>query len=34
MAEFNSISLTALCADICDCMGIEPPKEAEKSQGS
>ncbi|MBO5218396.1 MAG: alkaline phosphatase family protein [Clostridia bacterium] len=33
MAEFNSISLTALCADICDCMGIEPPKEAEKSQG-
>ena len=33
MAEFNSISLTALCADICDCMGIEPPKEAEPSQG-
>ena len=33
MAEFNSISLTALCADICDCMGIEPPKEAETSQG-
>ncbi|MCI8386933.1 MAG: hypothetical protein HFE63_00500 [Clostridiales bacterium] len=31
--EFNKISLTALCADICDCMGIEAPKAAEKSAG-
>lgn len=26
-------SLTALCADICDCMGIKPPEYAEKSAG-
>ena len=26
-------SLTALCADICDCMGIKPPESAEKSAG-
>lgn len=31
--EFNKTSLTALCADICGCMGIEPPKAAEKSAG-
>ncbi len=31
--ELNEISLTALCADICDCMGIKSPKVAEKSAG-
>ena len=32
--DFNKISLAALCADICDCMGVEPPKTAEKSGGA
>ena len=32
--EFNKVSLTALCADICGCMGVEPPKSAEKSGGA
>lgn len=31
--EFNQISLTALCADICSCMDVEPPREAEPSMG-
>ncbi|MBE6611161.1 MAG: hypothetical protein E7632_01605 [Ruminococcaceae bacterium] len=33
MSEFNKTSLTALCADICSCMNVEPPKEAEPSLG-
>ena len=32
--EFNRTSLTALCADICGCMGIEAPESAEKSAGT
>jgi predicted AlkP superfamily pyrophosphatase or phosphodiesterase len=29
--EFNKASLTGLCADICKCIGIEPPSKAESS---
>lgn len=32
--EFNKTSLTALCADICDCVGVEPPNISEKSAGN
>ena len=32
--EFNKVSLTALCADICGCVGVEPPRSAEKSGGA
>ena len=31
--EQTRTSLSALCADICDCMGIKAPKSAEKSAG-
>jgi len=31
--EYNKTSLSALCADICSCMGIEPPKSANPSEG-
>ena len=32
--NFNKIPLTSLCADICSCMGVEPPRTAEKSGGA
>lgn len=31
--EQSRISLTTLCADICDCVGVEPPETAESSCG-
>ncbi len=31
--KFNEKSLTGLCADICACIGIEPPASAETSAG-
>ncbi len=31
---FNKISLASLCADICSCMGVEPPRSAEVSGGA